>query len=257
MKHSIEFREEEQALIMKAQRGDDRSLSILLQRFEKFATDLGGTHGINEDDASGIYLEKFMPALSSWKPGDAVFSAFLKVILNRAFISFNRPKHRAFISIDAPVRRSSEDDEQRISDTIGAEDADPFDLGSEALSIARDLIHYAGRKIIELKADKVQVKLFEQFLNLRRSERCITKSELIQIRATIGLPVVQFVLIDFEDLAQTLMDDYLLLCERGLSANLRGVQWKNVHQAIGEDREAVSILRRQWKLLLSVATGDE
>lgn len=278
MKHSIEYREEEQALILKAQRGNDRSLSHLLQRFEKFAIDLGGTHGINEDDASGIYLEKFMPALMSWKPGDAVFSAFLKVILNRAFISFNRPKHRKFLSIDAPVKftgrgmdRAQETQERKpeaqaiardnerlptLADQIQAGEIEE-DAGDEALSIARDIIHYAGRQIIDHKAEKVQVKLFEQFLNLRRSERCITKSELIQVRATIGLPVAQFILIDFEDLAQTLLDDYLLLCERGLAANLRGVQWKNVHQAIGEDREAVSILRRQWKLLLSVATGDE
>jgi hypothetical protein len=255
MKHTIEFREEEQAQILKAQRGDDRALSNLLRQYEKFAIDLGGTHAINPDDASGIYFEKFMPALHSWKAGDAVFAAYLKVVLNRAFISFNRPKHRGFISIDSPI--SIGDEDGRTIEDIVSKEEDPFDLGSEALSIARDLIHYAGKSIIDLKASAEQVKLFEQFLNLRRSERAITKSELIQIRATIGLPVAQFILIDYESLAQALLDDYLLLCERGLAANLSGHPWRSVSMAIKEDREAVSILRRQWKLIFSVAIEHE
>ena len=232
-------------LVERVRRGDSQATSELLRIYEARTRSLAIKWNLDEQDVDTVVMKKLVYGIENYKKGRANFSWYLRPLIENGLRDIKgSARHRCNVSLSTILDHEDNGHKGYLSTEMNLVNVDFIQSYlSPHRAICQGIIYRTATVNIQ--------QIFREFLNVRRSQKCITRSNLIGALADFGMPdpqgqpILQTSLF-VDKYAGTLVDDYCLLGERILKCLSTGVAYPLVGEVISEPQKLVNRYKKHW-----------
>jgi hypothetical protein len=251
-----ELRELEHRLVGKIRRGDREAWGELLAIFLPRIEVLAERFKIDEASVYDAMIIKLERAVYDYKEGTASFWGYVKPIVERALIDIKRSKaYRSGVQMSAFEESDRPEDRMALSVEI-----EPEIVELDFVLMMMPAHQQVCKSLLYRQAcDEVQ-RTFREYLNIRRSQKCLSKRGLFNVLSEFGLPDPQGKPIGQTSLfvdgyPASVVDDYCLVGERILHEIAKGTAYPSIGKKIGEPPILINRYKAHWRIVLPLVDG--
>lgn len=251
-----ELCELEKRLVGKIRRGDQGAWGELLAIFLPRVEALSLRWEIDETYVYDVMMTKLERAVYDYREGSASFWGYVKPIVERALIDIKRSK-----AYRSGVQMSVFEESDRPEDRLALSVEMPAEIVELDFVLMILPAHFETCKKLLYRHAAVEIQqTFREFLNIRRSQKCLSKRGLFNVLAEFGLPDPQGKPIGQTSLfvdgyPASVVDDYCLVGERILHELSKGTAYQSIGKKINEPPVLVNRYKAHWRVVLPLVAG--